>query len=268
MGQAKRRGSRDERIAQAKAKASSTNQQRTGQHPDWVSLARDTLDTLNSAAADAMHRPVRTNWDPDAVAVRLLLRACGNLDGVLHLAKAGLVAESRTLARSLIENSFSVAALKEEPARFIALLKEDHHRSQRNQAEFILQAFSQEPHNRERLQEVIDAIDRKNSLMSPKKLAGMGPLLQQYLGYQRLSDDSAHVSAKALQRHVEHVNGGWRYRNERGTTEEQASTLHYAVMAALSVGIGVTEMLGAGQQNAAFAPLCDRFASMPPVATI
>lgn len=234
----------------------------------WMGLASDTLDTLNAAAVDAMHRPVRTQWDPEAVAVRLLLRACGNLDGVILLSKAGLVAESRTLARTLIENSLSVAALKEEPERFIALMKEDHQRSARSQAEFILQAFSPEASSRERLQEVIDGIDRKSSFISPKKLAGMGVLLKQYLGYQRLSDDSAHVTASALHHHVELIKGGWRYRKGVGTADEHASTLHYAVLAALGVGIGVTEMLRADAHNEALRPLCDRFGSMPPVATI
>ena len=58
-------------------------------HADWVVLARDTLDALNTAAAEAMHHPVHSNWDADAVAVRLLLRACGNLDGVILLVLAG-----------------------------------------------------------------------------------------------------------------------------------------------------------------------------------
>ncbi|AVA38307.1 MULTISPECIES: DUF5677 domain-containing protein [Cupriavidus] len=237
-------------------------------HADWVVLARDTLDALNTAAAEAMHHPVHSNWDADAVAVRLLLRACGNLDGVILLVLAGLVAESRTVARSLIENSFCVAALRENAQSFIEMLRADSERSRRNQADFILKAFSDDPSDKTRLQERLEAIDKKNSLINIKKLASEGPLARQYLGYQRLSDESAHVTARALQRHVELIKDGWRYRTARGTPEESASTLHYAVLAALGVGIGVTEIIHAVESNAAFGPLCDRFAAMPAVATI
>lgn len=235
----------------------------------WFVLAHDTLAALETAADDGIQRTHGAgNWAPVAVAVRLLLRACGNLAGVILLTEHGLVAEGRTLARSLIENSFAVAALHRTPGEYVEQLKADSERSRRNQAEFILNSMPDGGADRSRLRQAVDRIDKSLKLINQKALALDGPLKDQYLGYQRLSDDAAHVTARSLQRHVQLTKGGWHYRRQAGTQEEHAATLHYAVMAALGVGIGVTDHLKADGCNAAFAPLCDRFRAMPPVATI
>ncbi|KAI3611866.1 hypothetical protein D8I24_0024 (plasmid) [Cupriavidus necator H850] len=236
---------------------------------DWFILAQDTLVALEAAADDGMQRTRgAVNWAPAAVAVRLLLRACDNLAAVSLLTERGLVAEGRTLARSLIENSFAVAALHRKPGEYVEQLKADSERSRRNQAEFILHSMPDSEADRSRLRQPVERIDKSLKLISQKALALDGPLKDQYLGYQRLSDDAAHVTARSLQRHVQLTEGGWHYRRQAGTEEENAATLHYAVMAALGVGIGVTEYLKADGCNAAFAPLCDRFRALPPVATI
>jgi hypothetical protein len=104
-----------------------------------------------------------------------------------------MVAEGRTLARSLIEDAFCIAALLSEPAIFVEMLKADFDASRRDQGKFILA---------EDLITTIDAIDKKAEIMGPKKVATLGPLTRQYLFYQRLSDDAAHPSSRSLHRYM------------------------------------------------------------------
>ncbi|MCT7328017.1 DUF5677 domain-containing protein [Ralstonia mojiangensis] len=235
----------------------------------WFALAHDTHAALASAVqAASTPPPGLAVWSPQAVAVRLLMRTCGNLEAVVVLTRQGLVAEGRTLARSLVENSFAAAALVKDPAEYVDLLKADSERSRRNQATFILQHLPNAGGDRGRLQQAIDAMDKAAELISPKRLALKGPLADQYLFYQRLSDDAAHATARALERHVTRTGGGWRYRHEPGTPAENAATLHCAVLAALGIGIAVTQVLGAAACNARLAELSELFAQMPAITPI
>ena len=115
----------------------------------------------------------------------------------------------------------------------------------------------------------IDNIE-KPAIMSPKKIAGLGPLINQYLAYQRLSDDAAHLSAKSLDRHVltDEARSGWRYKWGPGDQDENATTLHYTILAALHIGVGITQMLKDMDGNAEFGDLSKRFEVMPPVSVM
>ncbi|MHA6892366.1 DUF5677 domain-containing protein [Ralstonia pseudosolanacearum] len=235
----------------------------------WLTLARDTHSALARAALKASVPPIGLEiWSPQAVAVRVLMRTCGNLEAVVVLAGQGLVAEARTLARSLIENAFAVAALVDMPVDYVDMLKADSQRSRRNQGAFILEHMPDSGGDRDRLRQVIDGIDRSLKLINQKELALRGTLSVMYLAYQRLSDDAAHVSALSLERHATRSGGGWIYRCEPGTPEENAPALYYALMAALAVGAGVNEVLAPGSTNAAFMELTERLDAMPPVQTI
>lgn len=237
----------------------------------WQHLASDTHAGLEQGAELCVAKtlvPGTEHWSPPAVAVRLLLRTCGTLRAVIQLAQQGMVAESRTLTRSLFENAFAVAALATNPAGYIKLLKADSERSRRNQGEFVLKHWTSSGGNLAGLRTAMDAIDKAAELISPKKLALSGPLAKQYLTYQRLSDDAAHVTARSLARHSVREHGGWRYHFEPGTPTENAATLHVAVQAALSVGLGVADVVSVPDSNAVLAQLADRFSSMPAVAPI
>lgn len=241
----------------------------------WVALAVDVHSALLGASDEAqeMTRGVR-NWAPEAVAVRLLLRSCRNLEGVILLCRHRLVVEARTLARSLMENSFGTAALQTEESakKYIKMLMDDSEKSRRNQGTFILNKLPDAPGDLARLKEATDAIDKRLQLLSPKGVAELGPMLPQYLGYQRLSDDSAHATARALQHHVAlHTDGAnkhWTYRFELGTDDEISATVHYALLAALAVGIGVTHQVKADTANANLHLRAQQWQSMPSIKTI
>lgn len=238
----------------------------------WLVLAADVYAALLLAANEAMDRTQgASNWAPEAVAVRLLLRSCRNLEGVILLCQQRLVVESRTLARSLIENSFGVAALQSPDAArsYLQMLRDDSEESRRRQGKFILENLPSAPGDLARLKQVIDAMDRSLKTISPKQVAELGAMFPQYLGYQRLSDNSAHATATALHHHVAvSSDKAWCYCFDRGTDGQIAATIHYALLAALAVGIGVSHLLGTDNSNAALHRLSERWREMPPVETI
>jgi hypothetical protein len=238
------------------------------ENADWFKLAEDTNAALMRTAIAATSTVKTTSMAPEAVAVRVLLRSCGTFQGVILLTERGMVAEGRTLARSLIENAFCITALLVNPAATIEMLKADSDASRRNQGKFVLaEQLVAAGAKRDKLQATIDAIDKKAEIMSPKKVAALGPLQRQYIFYQRLSDDAAHPSARSLHRHMltDASRSGWIYKSGAGQQGENAATLHSAILAAIPIGVCITEMLKDTEGNAVFSELADRLQAMPPV---
>ncbi len=86
------------------------------ENADWFVLAEDLNAALMALTKSAMNTVRTTSWDPKAVAVRLLLRCCSNLQGIILLTERGMAPEARTLVRSLLEGAFGLAALLNKPA--------------------------------------------------------------------------------------------------------------------------------------------------------
>ena len=95
---------------------------------------------------------------------------------------------------------------------------------------------------RDKLLAAIDQLGKPDT-MNVKKLASLGPLIKQYLYYQRLSDDAAYTSGKALEHHVAQEDGGWHFRWGPATAEETAATLHHLVIGAMLIAVGVVQIL-------------------------
>lgn len=234
----------------------------------WFDLAGDANAALMRVAASATAIAKTNSLDPKTVSVRVLLRSCEMFQGVILLAERGMVAEGRTLARSVLEGAFAIAALLTNPTGFMEMLEQDNQASRLHQAKFIkAQNLIAAGATRDKLQEVIDSIG-KADFMSPKKVAALGPLVSLYLEYQRLSDDSVHVSARSLHRHVNRNGEGWCYKLGPATQDEIASTLHWAISGVVAIGVGITELLEDKVGNAEFGDLASRFESMPPVSLV
>jgi hypothetical protein len=123
--------------------------------------------------------------------------------------------------------------------------------------------------SRDKLQAAIEKT-KKAELMSPKKIAKRSPLVNYYLAYQRLSDDSAHVSARSLHRHmnVSKDRSGWNYRRVVGDKAENAATLHQTLLAAFAIGVAATQFLKDKDGNAKLGeilPRLDKLPSPPPL---
>ncbi|XQU77395.1 DUF5677 domain-containing protein (plasmid) [Cupriavidus sp. H18C2] len=238
----------------------------------WLALAGD-VHTAMFLGADEAQRLTDgvTGWSAEAVAVRLLLRSCRNLQGIIVLCEQRLVVESRTLARSLLENSFGVAALQspESAQTYLQMLWDDSEESRRRQGKFILDKLSSSPGDVAKLRQAIDAMDRSLKTISPKQVAELGAMLPQYLYYQRLSDDSAHATAKSLHHHVTiAADKSWTFRYVPGTDGEIAATIQYALIAALAVGVGVADLVGAVESKVRLMQLSERWRALPTAESI
>ncbi len=225
-------------------------------------LADDANLALQAACVAGMLRPSKHSFSPETFATRLALRSCGNFQGAILMAERGMVTESLTLTRSLIENSFCIAGLLKDPEEFIEILKSDAQAAYRLQAKFVVDhLLENDPSTRAKVQVALDGMEKKHATISPKRNALGGPLRRQYLVYQKLSNEAAHPSIASLNRHLAiHVDEGvCDYRWGLLSAEEIRFSVYQATLAAIQIGVGFTEMIGATEQNEAFSPLLDRF---------
>lgn len=234
----------------------------------WFALAEKTNQALMRLAHEAISLVQINSNDPKAVAVRVLLRSIGMFQGSVLLLERGMTAESRTLARSVLEGAFAVAALLNEPSEFVIKLQEDSEKSRRNQAKFINEKrLVTDPSMLSKLKELLSQ-PGKPDLLNQKAVASGGALLAQYLNYQRLSDDSAHVTAKSLNRHILKKDGGWCYQWGPDDADQNAATLNQLLSAAISIGIGISELIKDSTGAGEFTGLAGVYAGMPPVKPI
>lgn len=234
------------------------------ENAEWFDLASDVNVELMKLAVTAMESAKTSTWSPESVTARVVLRSCSLFQGIILMAERGMIIEARTLSRSLLESAFCIAALHDSPSIFMQMLRDDDKASLRKRGDFILaEKLGDSGNDLAKLRKVISKME-KTETISPKKLAKLGPLIKQYLAYLQLSGDSAHISARALHRHI-HINAdgkGWSYLWGAGDKKDVASTLDYAVMAALPVGVGTSQMLKRDDHNKAFGGIVSRFVSL------
>jgi hypothetical protein len=214
-------------------------------------------------ALDSVHT---TSWDPKAVVVRLLLRATGAFQGAMLLAERGMYVEGRIMARTLLEVSFSIGALSEAESTFMQMLRDDHFKSRRQRFVTLQKlGYAKTDSDRKLLLSAINALDKSLDLISPKTVSALGPLEFQYLAYQQLSDDSAHVSAASLDHYVEPFEERvyWSYKCGCGTPSEIEVTLYYILYALVPILVGAAELLEFEHFADELASLLQRFEALP-----
>ncbi|MCA0199869.1 MAG: hypothetical protein LCH56_03400 [Proteobacteria bacterium] len=233
----------------------------------WFELAEALNLSLMAVIMRGMGSARRGNWDADAVGVRILLRVSGMLQGVVLLAERGMIAEARTLTRSAVESVLHVGALHEQGAAYIEMLKADSEASRKRQGKFILaEGLLTDGDPRNKLEAAITEIESAKPI-NLKDVASLSPFAKEYLAYQRLSDDAAHLTGKSLNRYIRVAGdrSGWSYAIGQGEPAEIAATLHHVVRAGLAVGVAVTSLLKDQAGNAELAALSERYGKMPEV---
>jgi hypothetical protein len=192
--------------------------------------------------------------DVKILAILLLCRTIGNLNGTILLAQGGLVVEARTIVRCCFENLFFVNALHQQGEKFVKEMFHDELASLRSRGEFLLQQRNRLPNPEwePRLREMLRDIKNQKPIrptLDPKNVAGRGPAINFYTFYSELSTDAAHPTGKALSRYItwSEDNG----KSVRGIDVEPppsgsdlADTLHLICSATLGVFVSVREMLG------------------------
>ncbi|WP_186131958.1 hypothetical protein [Burkholderia gladioli] len=144
------------------------------------------------------------------------------------------------------------------------MLKEDSEESRRRQGKFILaQRLGNDDLKREALGRLINAIDVKLQTISPKRVAELGPIVKLYLQYQRLSDDSAHLTARSLEHYVVHEQGGWILAPGTPSVHDNAATLRLALQSSLLTGLAICEVLRFSTEHHEVGTLLHRLETMP-----
>ncbi|MBA6134841.1 MULTISPECIES: DUF5677 domain-containing protein [Pseudomonas] len=232
--------------------------------PELFTIAYDLNTLVMRLTADAAEAAQVTSMEPAAIAVRVLMRACGTFQSVLLLASRGNVADARTLVRGLVEDSFMIAAICKDPEKFLKLFKDDANASRKRQTKLVIDNGWAEGETLERLQAIAAELTGKNTPV--KDLAGHGVLEKQYLLYSRLSDDSAHPSATSLNHHVnaELDKSGWRYQWKVADRDETSATLHAAFQGLVPVAIGVAEFLKLSEYGGALNAILLAIENAPP----
>ena len=242
------------------------------EHSEAFSLASDLNIVLQGACVRALHANHGATYDPEPLATRLALRAVQSFQATLLLTERAMIADAQTALRSLLEDTFCIAALQSDPPTFITMFKADAEAARRLQGQFIMAQnllASRSAEDRAQLAAVVDAIGSKARLISPKTVAGMGPLVRQYLLYQTLSNDAAHPSAASLWRHVTSApeGDGWSYRWGPGLASEVAYTLRHTIATAIGFGIGFTQFIKDAEGQQAVSQLVPRLQALPEAAS-
>jgi hypothetical protein len=201
-----------------------------------------TLMALITAAIEA----AKVNLDsPESVAIRLAFRAIASLQSVVLLAERGIVADSRTLARSVLEDAFAIGALVADPVKFMNDLKFDYQTSARGQLTFAEPHIS-DPNVRRSINEKLKALPKGRSEFGALKNSKGRPLEKLYYYYRVLSNDSAHPSATSLERHVFKAKdgGGWDFKWDIADAAVNASTLQITISAIIAIAIALRDYLG------------------------
>ena len=138
--------------------------------PEWFQLAEDTNIVLMRVLVAASEKTTGTNWAKETVAVRLLMRASGSLQGVILLLQRGMIVQGWMLVGSIIEDSFCAAALIREPDKVIKMLRDDAEASRPNQAKFIsMEKLGDSPDELIRLDAAIEDMDKSARLIIKRR---------------------------------------------------------------------------------------------------
>jgi hypothetical protein len=232
---------------------------------DWRALSGDILLTGRNIFATADVRVTGKGYgDETYLGLTLLARTMSNFRGALLLLDNRRVIEARIITRSCLENSFWVARLVNEGAKFArAMLHDTVSHKQRAGQRIMASGAPLGDEVEQRLRKWLkgQSKDFQNpKQLSPKEVADKSTIGRAYIFYEQLSSDSCHPSLDALHRHViphtaEEVGGIDPIPSE----DELGETFEYLCMAVMGVCVGVNELLGGTLGGAALNGLAERY---------
>lgn len=233
----------------------------------WFGLADDVSSTLQQMAFRNTEAATMDSlsFEQKPVSHCVLLRASGNFQGAVLMAERGMIVPARIMARSVLEDSFCIAALHDKPQDFLDHLKVDDKLARKGQAKAVLANGKLDPANEEKLRAFIASIPRLENL-GMAGLADLGPLNTQYLAYRVLSNDAAHPSATSLMRHMSYNDARTEWLGFKvgpGKDLEIVQSLNFAIMAALAIGVAYSTIVGDKGANEQFGELSRRYHDLP-----
>jgi hypothetical protein len=175
-------------------------------HSTWFSLAGDLNLVLQSCVRSMM---IQSDDNASFVASLLFMRGLSGFQGSIVLAERGMTLEARTLSRACFETLFYLAALQKDPSFVDEMIGEDA--AQRRK---IARALTELPDGagldaaridrlRTFIMEVGTSVENAKAIgiESAAKRAGLHGIYNTY--YRGLSNDSAHPSLSAMNRHTD-----------------------------------------------------------------
>ncbi|MFZ1924493.1 MAG: DUF5677 domain-containing protein [Xanthobacteraceae bacterium] len=213
---------------------------------------------------------IGSEWarNPKVIALALLSRTLANLKGGTALLRDGLVVEARTVTRCACENFICIGGLAAHGSKFVEDLVADEAVQRRRQGKFVLGRFDADVDDTgEKLRHYLDEMERKHPKarqLNLRHVADTSAVKDAYLQFMMLSSDSAHVSARSLNRHFARE-------HERDTIflslnvapeptqAELRQTLDWLCAMSLGVCVGANEVLGGTPVGTMLRSLSDEF---------
>jgi hypothetical protein len=201
------------------------------------------------------------NADPRLYGVVLLCRSISNCQGALAMARDKHPVESRTLARSCLENLFLLDDLHQRGADSVKDMRSSDAQHKISFCKIVLThpGVADGP-----LASVFERLIERERLKEPKRLTvrntAKGDMARRYADYVLLSHDAAHPSITALDRHFRQVHGHLTMTVVPPfKPEERLATVDMACDALLGACLCAGAMLGATSQGDGVAALWERF---------
>jgi Family of unknown function (DUF5677) len=177
----------------------------------WFSLA-ERVNRLLQKAILALKVPDSDNqvW----TATLLLLRGISSFQGTVVLAERGMTGEARTLVRSCFETLFYLGAVLVDPEFVEALVRDDAERRSKI-AKSLLRlpdGSGLEQEHTTKLERFLNDLERSGTepegvkIFAAAKKASLQDIYETY--YRGLSNDAAHPSITALNRHLKADDAG------------------------------------------------------------
>ncbi len=172
---------------------------------EWFQLA-ESLNRVAHRQLGLLEAPANNNQL--FVASLLFMRALSNFQGAIILAERGITQEARTIVRGCFENIFYIGALKNH-SKFADMLIVDDTDRRTKIARALLKLpvdFGLRSDQFEKLTQFVKGIGnsgndvRTVSVAEAARLAGLSEVYDTF--YRGLSNDAAHPSITALNRHV------------------------------------------------------------------
>ncbi len=172
----------------------------------WFALAED-LNGIGHRQLALLKVPAEDNQA--FLTALLFMRGLSNFQGAILLVERGMTQEARTLIRGCFETVFCLGAVRKDPTFANALIRDDASRRQRL-ARLLLKlpddSSGLDAGHIEKLTGFLDGLAQSGVQAEPlqifrtAELAGLADIYDTY--YRGLSNDAAHPSVTALNRHV------------------------------------------------------------------
>jgi hypothetical protein len=234
-------------------------EQTRAENSEWFDIAKDVDNELMKLVRSSQ-RSAMAAGGHTKLAIAILMRSCSAFQGVILLAERRMYIEACMLTRTIVENSFGIAALIAEPDRYISILRDDEIASKKKRGKIIvengLDTGTIDPHL---FRDHVEAL-QKGRISDQKNISEIGSLKMQYLLYSDLSDRACHLTLRSVSRYYNEHALSW----NPASKNDVAFIISNAAGLALACGFAASTLLKKKSINRALTTVAERLHSMRP----